>query len=298
MDISLPLDLAKLIIEFAASDDWSLRTSISLSLVSKEVQTWSDVYFFRDIVIEEDAIPLKTKTFMTEFSQENPPLRLHTARSHVRTFSTKQSDKEDTEDEEEVVFRFLALCSNLHSIALWHMSVPSGLLDLSIPSLRRLSFGAGKHDQVSFSMPLFNSITHLEIAGYNSSEWPALWSAGLRSIPSLTHLALDALPLSDCQSDLLKRLPASFSLVLVRNIETYESELMQGVDDPRIVVFTDSDDIGLPFLDIFSDGFHAWTGQQPEEETYWVQGEKLSAKQRQNIENLPLFLQMEPPLRS
>ncbi|KAH8824209.1 hypothetical protein DL96DRAFT_1613387 [Flagelloscypha sp. PMI_526] len=278
MGTSLPLDLARLVIEFTASADWSLQTVTALSLVSKEVQSWSDRYLFRDIVVGDDGLP-RTEEFMRDFAQDNAPIRFQTARSYVRTFSTQATD-----GDERLALKFLLCCTNIHSIAFWHMTIPSPLRDRSIPSLERLSFSPGDDARLSFSAPLFRTITHLEIAGYDSSDWPVLWSAGLSSMPSLTHLVLDALPDVKPHIHLLSNLPDSVRIIMLRFGRITQATRV--ADDPRIVCFASQEQNaseGFPHLDIFVEGFHTWTGKKFEDETYWTIGERLLQKKLEGL---------------
>ncbi|KAH8824196.1 hypothetical protein DL96DRAFT_1613352, partial [Flagelloscypha sp. PMI_526] len=171
------------------------------------------------------------------------------------------------------------------------MGIPPPLCDLSIPSLRRITFTRGDDDDpMFFSAPLFHMITHLELSAFDSSDWPSLWISGIPSMTSLTHLVLDTTPSSDLQGHLLMRLPSSVRLILLR-IDSNPATTSSSVhDDPRIVYFTS--EIGtetdeIPFLSVFSDGFDVWTGKLSEEETFWAEGERLLLeKQRLKLEKL------------
>ncbi|KAH8824197.1 hypothetical protein DL96DRAFT_1613353 [Flagelloscypha sp. PMI_526] len=223
---------------------------------------------------------------MKDFTQDNPTHRFKRAAMHVRNFSTKQPH-----DGARLTTEFLCACPKLFSIVFWHMTIPTPLFEISMPGLRRFSFHP--HRSLSFTAPLFHSITHLEIAGYDSKYWPFLWSAGLSSLPSLTHLALDAQPHSELQEALLEDLPSSIRVILLRVGDL--SETRRFANYSHVVCFTDEMKDAtrdLPFLYVFSDdAFYIWTGKPSEEESFWIQGERwLEKREREQVESISYLI--------
>ncbi|KAH8824276.1 hypothetical protein DL96DRAFT_1613567 [Flagelloscypha sp. PMI_526] len=223
-------------------------------------------------------MPSKTKEFMCSLIEGSATARVQMAKMHLRTFTTKQD-----EDDDGLIAKFLPLCPNLFSIAFWQSTIPPPLRDLSIPSLRRVLLYTDGENNFSFSAPIFRSVTHLDVGGFDSDEWPILRSAGLRCMPSLTHLVIDggqARRLAIVFDDILLNLPPSIRIVLMQVDDT-----PSGLEDPRILLFNnpeEHDPADLPCLDVFHSGFHAWTGKQCEEETFWTVGEKLLEEKRRN----------------
>ncbi|KAH8804181.1 hypothetical protein DL96DRAFT_1631420, partial [Flagelloscypha sp. PMI_526] len=178
-----PIDLARLIVETAALSDWSLCTARALSCVSREVQLWSDQFLFQNIVIQEEgAAPGAMLRFIDDFISEDPSPRIGRARAYIKTFSTKQE-----EDYDGRIPKFISLCSALESLCIWSLEHDSSYFSTNIPSLRKMSLASFDYP-LSFKMPLFQAVTHLELAGVMTAGWPLIWNADLSSMPSLTHL--------------------------------------------------------------------------------------------------------------
>ncbi|KAH8834441.1 hypothetical protein DL96DRAFT_1810711 [Flagelloscypha sp. PMI_526] len=183
-DPSLPVDIARIIVEIAAD---SHSVACSLSLVSHQVHFWADPTLFRNIKISSNNVGIKMKAFISRFISPNPTARLLRAREYIQIFSTKQID-----DEAEEIPRFLACCTRLFSVCIWSVEMRPSFFDLSIPTLKRLSFSRFVSTMdLSFQLPIFRSVTHLDLTPIPFDRWNELWDANLSFIPNLTHLALD-----------------------------------------------------------------------------------------------------------
>jgi hypothetical protein len=147
----------------------------------------ADPTLFRNIKISSNNVGIKMKAFISRFISPNPTARLLRAREYIQIFSTKQID-----DDAEEIPRFLACCTRLFSVCIWSVEMRPSFFDLSIPTLKRLSFSRFVSTMdLSFQLPIFRSVTHLDLTPIPFDRWNELWDANLSFIPNLTHLALD-----------------------------------------------------------------------------------------------------------
>ncbi|KAH8809485.1 hypothetical protein DL96DRAFT_567201 [Flagelloscypha sp. PMI_526] len=267
----LPLDIARLIIGLAASADTSLTTALSLSLVSHEMQSCADKSLFHSIVIDHDIIPPAMVQFMDSFTSDAPSPRFVSARSYVRRITTKQ------EGEQDKLLKFVTLCHQLRSLALWSMPLHPEFRVTSSPYLRQLTFGKTLDDaSFSFSSPLFDGVTHLELVAYSAKQWPLLWASGLTTMTTLLHLVLDATEvrtsLLPYLSDASANIPPNLRVLLLF-VSGRQQRPGNHHYDERIVLATRSTAPSeLPFIDL---GWGTWTGETDEKETLWAKAEHV-----------------------
>ncbi|KAH8826086.1 hypothetical protein DL96DRAFT_1607140 [Flagelloscypha sp. PMI_526] len=271
---SLPVDIARLIVEMASR---SLYTACSLSLVSKEVQTWSDPFLFCTVVISvTDIVSKEMELFMDSFTAPTPTQRLLRARGYVQIVATQQLT-----DPNKRIPRFLGCCSNLFSFCNWTQVLSSSFFDLHIMSLKWLSLN-GWVEPLSFKSPVFQSITHLDLTGLNFSEWPDIWNANLGFIPSLTHLLLDASGPSDVISNdvlsiISSHLTPTIQLVLL-SVKGVTKGSITSDHDKRIAI------VEMGALNVYEEVWMTFSGPLQEGEAVWSHAEKLLKVQRRELE--------------
>ncbi|KAH8826089.1 hypothetical protein DL96DRAFT_1816531 [Flagelloscypha sp. PMI_526] len=281
---NIPKDIAREIIELAAlpTTDLSLRNATRLSLVSHEVQKWADKFLYRHIVFPYIRLSARAAFFVETFVSDNPSLRMIRARSLVYTFSSRQS-----EDSLNHVGRFIALCSHLFSLALVSMRPTPLILNLTIPSLRRMTFNSF-HPVDSFQSPLFRPLTHLDLCASEIAQWEQLRTAGLTQMEYLSHLVLRATK-SDQQLETviieaMTFLQPSLRLLLLVLDESLVNEFLMRREDirysPRIVIAVDTpvprpkyEELGLDVN--FSGRWKTWTGKLCEERTFWFKADQM-----------------------
>ncbi|KAH8825410.1 hypothetical protein DL96DRAFT_183672 [Flagelloscypha sp. PMI_526] len=194
---AFPLDIAQNIIERAAEGD--RRTAACLSLVSKQVQLWSDRQFYKHIVIQSSREAKLLDQFM--FIQ-SPSNRLIRGLIETTLFTWDPSGM-DPWSPNEGFAPILKYCPNLQSLYLWgakvpillpgnhtplrlqRLSCPGELFHLEMPPDSATAFGRHLPD---FTHPIFSHVTHLDIGHSYTVRWD--WR-GFRDLPALTHLHLD-----------------------------------------------------------------------------------------------------------
>ncbi|KAH8818789.1 hypothetical protein DL96DRAFT_1820188 [Flagelloscypha sp. PMI_526] len=292
----MPTELVTLIVSLAAAS--CPQTAAKLSLVSRQVQSWSDPHIFRNIVFGDDSWSAEDldEHFSLAIADDASP-RLVRGRSYIRTFSSKQYEKSTGQ-----FCKFISLCPNIFSIAFWDAELPLGITSLSIPTLRRMSFQ--ETSGLSLQSPLFKTVTHLDLAGWKFSSLPTL---GVRNMTSLTHLVLSSatIDVSHVEEEVLKGAAPSLRLLILR---LYEDAPPLPAEDlrklrkslPCVLPLTapeeceDEEGEGekgeiekeeVPWLasfDVSCDtAFEEWCREIPEEDSFWHKAEKL-------LENLRL----------
>ncbi|KAH8826068.1 hypothetical protein DL96DRAFT_1273945 [Flagelloscypha sp. PMI_526] len=288
----IPKDLARDIFELAAHPDRLSARATSLSLVSREVQSWTDICLFRNIAFKSTMRTRAERSFLDAIISDDRSPRLEQARKYVRTISSQ-----DQPDPEGLIERFVSVCPLLESIALWHMSPKSQMLNLSISSLRKMTFydDMGK-DSLHFSLryPLFHSLTHLDLGGWSYKDWPRIRNAGIREMTSITHLVLSGLSdgsirVTEIISEMSSHLPPNLHLLfLLLDEGQVEELLMIGASfhyDSRVVVAIDDPDFGSFYEALgvhVNDGiaWTSWTGETKWEESFWCQSNRLRDAKR------------------
>ncbi|KAH8818787.1 hypothetical protein DL96DRAFT_1621942 [Flagelloscypha sp. PMI_526] len=263
----LPAELAMLIVNFAAAS--CPAAAANLSLVSRQVGP----HIFQNIVVRDNIRVLEESggRFDLVIAEVASP-RLLRARTYVRTFSTQQFGNMD-----KGTYTFITLCPNIFSIALWGAPLPLGLTSLSISTLRRMAFQETKG--LSLQSPLFKTVTHLDLVDWNFSRLPTL---GVQGMASLTHLVLSSwsIDVSHVEEEMLKGAAPSLRLLILRLNQDYPipvEDLRNYV--PCVLPVTNPEEEaihGIASLDVCGhEAFKAWTGEIPEEESFWVKAEKL-----------------------
>ncbi|KAH8804182.1 hypothetical protein DL96DRAFT_636027 [Flagelloscypha sp. PMI_526] len=271
----VPVDIARLIFESAAVSDRS--TACALSCVSREVQFWSDPFLFRNVVIQDEGTVREAMLeFIDNFISEDPPSRILRARDYVQRFSTKQDN-----DQENRIPKFIGLCTALESLCLWTLDLTAPFLPINIPSLRKISFSSFDKGPQTFNVPLFHSVTHLEI---DSADPISIWKAELSSMSSLTHLVLvllDQNKIATAISTVSCSLPSHLQVLLLVMRRTEQSSL-EGISyDERIVIGVSLRSNEVPSESnsyaeyVYEEDWAAWTGETSEVDTCWAKAELL-----------------------
>ncbi|KAH8818786.1 hypothetical protein DL96DRAFT_1621936 [Flagelloscypha sp. PMI_526] len=273
----LPIEILMVVISLAAAS--SPRVAVNLSLVSHEVQRWSDSHLFKNIVIQDSHIPRAMEVLLDSFILKNASARFLQARNYVRTFSTKQ-----VKDNKKRLPKFISRCPNLFSIALWNYPLPLGISSLIMPSLRRVAFPNTRG--LSFESPIFRTVTHLELVNWDIPIPPSL---GLQSMKYLTHLILSPwgfYPLGIDQAA-VELFPLGLQILFLalkeNGVHMRHWPPRRGTDIKYLLPVTGPNVSvpGIENLDVYGDeAFKVWSGEIPEEESFWVKGERLLQSSR------------------
>ncbi|KAH8826069.1 hypothetical protein DL96DRAFT_1816516 [Flagelloscypha sp. PMI_526] len=288
-----PLDLVMEIIELASSLDLFRQTACSLSLVSHEIQAWSDKYLYRNLYIRSGG-ECVSRDFMERFVSDDAPSRFKRARPYVLGFVSRQ----DSNPHENIVERLMAVCPNLCSLALWDLLLPVTFVSPGyvFPNLKRvcisdLSARTSESSHISFRHPAFEHVTHLDLASFELSEWSLVWSAGIDSMPSLTHVILDFTRVDDRPlpiSQAVSHMPPTLQ-VLILLVENDDFEDLIGKEiDFRVVFLVEESDGSRIMLtgevlrgDVNGNqGFHMWAGEIQECESYWSKADQVVKARR------------------
>ncbi|KAH8826081.1 hypothetical protein DL96DRAFT_1681289 [Flagelloscypha sp. PMI_526] len=283
----IPKDLVQDIFELAASSDNSRRSAIHFSLVSREVQSWTDKFLFRNIVVPLNRSNAKQVAFLDAFISNNRPPRFERARKYIRSFFFQDSD-----DSHGRIERFVMLCPKLHSIALWARSPKPALLDAKISSLRMMTLydDGSLVDSLSFlRCPIFLSLTHLDLGSWHFGQWHRIRDAGIRELISLTHLVVNgaednAPSVKVIIPDVTSQFPPNLRFLLLLFEEDQIMELLsiepEFQYDPRIAIAIDSPLPHSPYASLevqvnTRNAWAAWKGEVAWEDTFWCQSEEL-----------------------
>ncbi|KAH8824199.1 hypothetical protein DL96DRAFT_1613361 [Flagelloscypha sp. PMI_526] len=188
------------------------------------------------------------------------------------------------------VFKFISHCPKLGSICVWNDWIRNRLVNKSLPSLRHLTFSSCRSvSSLSFTSPLFQSVTHLSLDVFYITEWHKFFSNGLSTMPVLQYLILNGndeygtVPTPGDLAELSQNMAPSIRVVAVAIIGLVDHSLMEGNLDPRIIMVTDrlkweGEETENPFVEISNEGFRSWTGEFAEEESIWAQIERIYIK--------------------
>ncbi|KAH8828930.1 hypothetical protein DL96DRAFT_1708103 [Flagelloscypha sp. PMI_526] len=301
---NLPLDILRLLFEFSASA--SFESAKSLSLVSREVQSWTDPHLFQ---IVHGHIGNGCDEFWTclldEMCMPDASPRLILARNYVRAVAWKEMVDENS-DIEKPLDHF----SNLVQICLWSNFFP-GQLDYPLhdrleitqayPSLRRVAtciFDERTTPLNAFGSPFWTAITHLQLLYHcpMSSPYSPFQSPLFATMPSLTHLALLSegsgieLDVDLALSRVRDSFPKSLVLCLLRlrvpfgsNEEYWTAEMANTSSkiDQRIVMWMGLSEINAGDMVVTSDdNFQDWCGVHDGVQTIWDKGEAILKKRQ------------------
>ncbi|KAH8798453.1 hypothetical protein DL96DRAFT_1824693 [Flagelloscypha sp. PMI_526] len=212
---------------------------------------------------------------MESFASDNPPPRLKRARHYVQRVAMKQSF-----DNNGLLRKFISVCPQLRSLALWSLPAHAELCLLSLLHLQKLTFGKTFDKDISFSSSLFHFITHLELVSYPTSGWEFLWAKGLANMSGLTHLVLDATEITPQRGSLLPfvsdasdHMPSNL-FVLLLYVDARQPAPDDDIYDEKIILAIRDRPIAgahpiFPFVNLDWDG---WTG---EPETLWIKAELI-----------------------
>ncbi|KAH8826088.1 hypothetical protein DL96DRAFT_1607143 [Flagelloscypha sp. PMI_526] len=273
----LPVDLAREIIELAAASDTSRQTARSLSLVSREIQSWSDRFHFQNLV--EDPSGPEEKDFLAHFVSDQPSNRLKRARLYVLRFASRRSY-----DHQGHIG-----CPNLTSLALWAVELPALFQhpNQSLPNLRRLcfSFVYGGASAISFRSPAFQNVTHMDLGAWAVEDWPTFWQAGTELMGSLTHLVLNGKSArteerQNLISEAMSHMPPALRVLIVIVEEETLPDIVNEQYDPKVVFIVEHSSLPSGFGEIRGhvnggDAFEMWSGEGNENLTYWSVAESV-----------------------
>ncbi|KAH8828893.1 hypothetical protein DL96DRAFT_1595886 [Flagelloscypha sp. PMI_526] len=311
---SLPLDILRLLFEFSAST--SFNSALALSLVSKEVQRWTDPYLFETVQkTGENYSGIPETSLLGQLFMSNASPRIVVARSYVRTLAWDKFVPQDS-----YVKKALDIFPNLVQLCLWGNIFPYQPQDSfsrhfeitqTHTSLRRIAtclHNRSKAPPNGFGSPFWMNITHLQIRYLDavSSSESAFQVPLFTSMSSLTHLALSPFASeNDPDADLaFSRAKASFppSLILCllalkssrvvapMSIRSWLSEMTDAClkIDERIVMWwtIPKDDVDESAVVKSRDSFQEWCRVQDGAQTYWDMGEAILKRRREQLRNI------------
>ncbi|KAH8828871.1 hypothetical protein DL96DRAFT_1814184 [Flagelloscypha sp. PMI_526] len=304
----LPLDILRLLFEFSASN--SLETARTLSLVSKDVQRWTDPHLFQivhGIGIDYTISERSRTSLLNQMCMSDASPRLVLARSYARAATWMEHIPDKT-----CVHRALDSFPNLTQLCLWANIFPFGAEFLDsrrlseitqcYPSLRRLATclsDRGFLPPRAFESPFWMTITHLQVNYYHpaSSSQSPFQLPLFTAMSSLTPLALLGMT-SEREHDIYlafsrvrETFPRSLCLCLLSLVGLPDVDRGQWFEemasisrnvDERIVLLAfvqegTSDEI------VFangSDNFHEWCGVHDGVQTCWEMGEAVLKRRR------------------
>ncbi|KAH8833319.1 hypothetical protein DL96DRAFT_1585727 [Flagelloscypha sp. PMI_526] len=172
-----PIDVGQLIIEFAVrldSHNWH-----TLSLVSKQIQSWADTVFFKVLkFVTDDHMSFLTGSLS---------LRFRTAMAETTTLICNPSNTYMHMDCGRI-FTLLDQFPMLLNLSLWDITDVEATFDLP-PELRRLSCPAHyfRVNSLQFDQPGLRHLTHLDIG---TTLDPYRGFRGIEQLICLTHLRL------------------------------------------------------------------------------------------------------------
>ncbi|KAH8828898.1 hypothetical protein DL96DRAFT_1595904 [Flagelloscypha sp. PMI_526] len=305
---NLPHDILRLLFEYSAST--STGSAKMLSLVSKEVQGWTDPYLFKTIQELGDtysgisATSVLGRMLMTDASP-----RIVLARNYVRALAWRKFIPNLS-----YIRQALESFPNLTQLCLWGSLFPSHargsndrLFSFAVtqnyPSLRRVATCIESPSNISsnsFGSPFWMNITHLQVKYSRtiSSSVSALELPLFTNMSSLTHLSLLCTAGgSEANTDLAfsrvrNNFPPSLILCLLDLKAPLDVDRKHWLDemasssfkvDKRIVMWSSvlEDDADEVVVSDGSDGFQAWCEFQDGLQTFWEKGESV-LKRRQD----------------
>ncbi|KAH8814745.1 hypothetical protein DL96DRAFT_1684985 [Flagelloscypha sp. PMI_526] len=307
---NLPLDILRLLLEFSASA-W-LESAKALSLVSREVQGWTDPHFFQIVegsfLFGEYRISLLDRMCMSDASP-----RLVLARNYVRAAAWR-----NFVPQQSYIKQALDHFPNLVQLCLWNNVFPfepkngswSSLQPFEItqkyPSLRRVATCLNdllNVPQNAFGSPFWTTVTHLHLTYSHaiSSRHSPFELPLFVTMPSLTHIALSTIlggrnerNVDLAFSRVTATLPPSLKLCLLyitppqnepRRPWLARMVITSHEFDERIVMWsmTPEDNTDELVGTSVDDNFRAWCGAQLEDgaHTYWEMGEAVLKKRQE-----------------
>ncbi|KAH8822580.1 hypothetical protein DL96DRAFT_1714038 [Flagelloscypha sp. PMI_526] len=246
----IPLDVGRTVFGLAASQD--LTTAKMLSLVSKNVQTWSDVHLFRHILTSSPAPGTDPVVGMLDLMLNSDSVtRYVRARAYVTTVRWQASKLLLS----NIIPNLLLLCPNLTFLQL-RQAFPSEGYHLQTLRLRFLQIDLHDPEESSpkraaglLTSPCFQTVVYLHPLYFDSFGWDLVRCGALNNFSRLRVLCL---PTSSVRKGCLLQhvvehcqcMPAQLELlILVLGISSVQEpglhELRLGLVDPRII-------IGLP----------------------------------------------------
>ncbi|KAH8828962.1 hypothetical protein DL96DRAFT_1814259 [Flagelloscypha sp. PMI_526] len=296
----LPIDILRLLFQFSASS--SVHCALALSLVSKEVQRWTDPYLFEIVHKTGPNFSWAPKTsLLDQMLESEASPRIVFARNYVRTLAWDQYVFSEL-DVEDVLETFL----NLTELCIWGNVFPYQVEDSpsksfeitkGYPSLRKLSSCIRDRWMVppsAFNSPFWMTITHLQLRYMTeiSSSESAFQLPLFVPMTSLTHLALLAFTgVSESNTDhgfslVRKTFPPSLILCLLAVTSPPLDEhrgnwIAQMVDaslniDKRIVICWTNPTDNVDVMAVKSHDFdEAWCRIQDRGQSLWEMGEAV-----------------------
>ncbi|KAH8823242.1 hypothetical protein DL96DRAFT_1617016, partial [Flagelloscypha sp. PMI_526] len=310
--LDIPFDIVQLLVEFSASS--SLIAACSLSLVSHECQSWSDVYLFRFIVEPKEIKKDTVSNLLAKMCGPDASPRLLRARQHVRSLSWYEHIQSET-----LLYNlghYLSLLPNVVQLCLWKNYLLELANDykfdlaISHPNLRRVytrSYILETLPAAKFDCSFWTTITHLQLEPHNSlykDDSPFVHPL-FANLNRLTHLAIgkprhfgynaqSATNLDVVISRVRSSFPSSLMLCLLCiEVELVAESTLRRITnlrlgnvDERIVLWA------MPYLGkeyvvrgdgYDSDTFEVWCGIPDGKETFWEVGTSIQQTRKLNM---------------
>ncbi|KAH8822145.1 hypothetical protein DL96DRAFT_344188 [Flagelloscypha sp. PMI_526] len=303
---NLPFDIIRVIFEFSASAHTT--GALALTLVSREVQSWSDPHLFKFLVDSEKG----SRAFQSleDMSSDGASPRLIRAREYVRAVAHRFRVWKVS-----FLQQYLALLPNIQRLYLWLIPFPNKEHDEMFnfsqvhPSLREVSIllpDAYDLAHNAFSRPFWSKITHLQVSPQSPLSYaasPFAVASLFAGMSSLTHLVIEDRILRDVDANtavsrVVASLPASRELCLLPVFQPPQpficvadgrtwNRIIQGTMSDRIVVWWDGSIDFVPpkptedLVHMDSNSLlRYWWDPRDGELTFWERGEAILKKRR------------------
>ncbi|KAH8828890.1 hypothetical protein DL96DRAFT_1814195 [Flagelloscypha sp. PMI_526] len=305
---SLPLDILRLVFELSAST--SVESAQVLSLVSKEVQRWTDPHLFQIVrKAGHNSFEISKTSLLEQMCMPDASPRIIVARNYVRSLVLDKFASKGSHFPEQA----LEIFPNLTQVCVWGNIFPlKGMGSLSqnfeitqsYPCLRRIATCLDSQANVppnAFGSPSWMNITHLQVRSYRpiSSDGSAFQLPLFISMTSLTHLALSRMiDKEEYNADLAfsrvrKTFPPSLILCLLDLMPSgtlainhwYRDMTNRCLKvDERIVMWWTGPkyDVG-EMVARTHNSFQDWCRVQDGEQTFWEMGEAVLKRRRERL---------------
>ncbi|KAH8828889.1 hypothetical protein DL96DRAFT_1789646 [Flagelloscypha sp. PMI_526] len=305
----LPLDILRLLFEFSASTN--IESAKVLSLVSKEVQSWTDPHLFQIVrKFGTNSSGISETSLLGQMCIPDASPRIILARNYVRSLVWDKSVPKGSYTEQA-----LKLFPNLTQLCLWQNIFPANRKDplkqdfettQSYPSLRRVA--TCLYSQLSvppnaFSSPFWMTITHLQVRSVIQISFmhSAFQLPLFIPMTSLTHLAIsrfaDVVELDTnlALSRVRGTFPPSLTLCLLDLMPYGSVSLRHWFEDmteaclkidERIVMWWPDPrgDIDEMAVVRSNDPFQDWCRVQDGAQTFWEMGEAVLKRRRERLQ--------------
>ncbi|KAH8828928.1 hypothetical protein DL96DRAFT_1595990 [Flagelloscypha sp. PMI_526] len=299
---NLPLDVLRLLFEFSASANF--ESAKTLSLISKEVQLWTDPHLFQIVQGFGISHTKRLKISLGDrMCMSNTSPRLILARRYVRAVAWEKHppDKIGIEMALEIFPNLVQLCIR-SCLPYGPESMPHGfVITHSYPTLRRMTTSLLGHSPFPpniFESPFWTTLTHLQIKylRFKYDFEPSFPSPLFINMRSLTRLALlytyhVELDVDIALSRIKETLPSSLILCLLSlaappdlDRGPWLAELVKASFkvDERIVIWSTESGDDTENIVVTSHTFQEWCGIQDGVQTIWEMGEAILKRRQED----------------